>query len=105
MASLVSKRKLRSQGPASPLVKEDAVTEADGPIPEVIVAGDDTDSDPEISTDGEDNNEDGASMSGDEEDEDDEDEESGSEDEEDVDSQGLVSGLPTPGCIFSLQQG
>lgn len=88
MASLVSKRKLRSQGPASPLVKEDVVAEADGPIPEVIVAGDDTDSDPEISTDGEEVDEDGASVSGDEEDE--EEEESGSEDEDDVDSQGLV---------------
>lgn len=88
MASLVvSKRKLRSQGPPTPEEKAKPAVDEDGPIPEVILAGDGSDSDPEISTDGEESggDEDGVSM-GDGEDE--EGDESGSEDEEDGDSEG-----------------
>lgn len=89
MAKLVPKRKLRSQGPPSPIVKENAVPEDEGSIPEVILAADESDSDPEISTDGEESGEDddGESMDDKEEDR----EELGSDDEEDGDSQGLVS--------------
>ncbi|KAG0609240.1 hypothetical protein M758_8G169200 [Ceratodon purpureus] len=63
MASVVTKRKTRSQGPPTPeeKPKPKPVVEDDGPIPEVIVAGDDSDSDPEISTDGEESGEDGMS--------------------------------------------
>ena len=92
MAPLVSKRKTRSQGPPTPIEKVKPLVEEEGPIPEVIVAGDDSDSDPEISTDGEesgeDGDEDGASVG---EEDDDEEGASGSEDEEKGDSEGLVS--------------
>jgi hypothetical protein len=88
MAPLVSKRKTRSQGPPTPPEKAKPAVEEDGPIPQVILAGDESDSDPEISTDGEESGEDddGASMEEEEEGED----ESGSEDVEDGDSEGLV---------------
>lgn len=89
MAKLVPKRKLRSQGPPSPIVKENAVPEDEGSIPEVILAADESDSDPEISTDGEESGEDDDGESMDDKEEDGE--ELGSDDEEDGDSQGLVS--------------
>lgn len=86
MAKLVPKRKLRSQGPPSPIVKENAVPEDEGSIPEVILAADESDSDPEISTDGEESGEDDDGESMDDKEEDGE--ELGSDDEEDGDSQG-----------------
>lgn len=49
-----AKRKLRSQGPPSPLLQEepaDVVVEDDGPIPDVIVAGDNSDSEAESDDD------------------------------------------------------
>lgn len=52
MAKL-AKRKLRSQGPPSPLLQEEpaAFVEDDGPIPDVIVAGNDSDSEAESDDD------------------------------------------------------